>query len=78
MTTGIYRRIRNPSHLGLLVSSVGWALAFRSGVGVLMTAALIPPLIARMRAEERLLSGEFGSEYDAYRARSWRLLPGLC
>ena len=77
VTTGIYSRIRNPSYLGLLIMSLGWALAFRSGVGVLMTAALMPPLIARMRAEERLLASEFGAEYEAYRARTWRLLPGI-
>jgi hypothetical protein len=29
-----------------------WALAFRSGVGVLLTGLLIPPLVARIRAEE--------------------------
>jgi protein-S-isoprenylcysteine O-methyltransferase Ste14 len=77
VTTGIYSRIRNPSYLGLLVSSLGWSLAFRSGIGVLMTAALLPPLIARMHAEERLLASEFGAEYDAYRARTWRLLPWI-
>ena len=77
VTTGIYSRIRNPSYLGLLIGSLGWSLAFRSGVGVLMTAALIPPLIARMHAEERLLASEFGAPYDAYRARTWRLIPGI-
>lgn len=29
VTDGIYRRIRNPSYLGLLVNVAGWALAFR-------------------------------------------------
>lgn len=77
VTTGIYGRIRNPSYLGLLINSLGWSLAFRSGVGVLMTAALLPPLVARMRSEERLLASEFGAEYEAYRARTWRLLPGI-
>jgi len=77
VTTGIYSRIRNPSYLGLLIMSLGWALTFRSGVGVLMAAALMPPLIARMRAEERLLASEFGAEYEAYRARTWRLLPDI-
>jgi protein-S-isoprenylcysteine O-methyltransferase Ste14 len=77
VTTGIYNRIRNPSYLGLLINSFGWSLAFRSGIGVPMTAALVPPLVARMHAEERLLASEFGTEYDAYRARTWRLLPGL-
>ena len=55
VTTGIYAVIRHPSYLGLLVNSLGWALAFRSGVGVLLTALLIPPLLARIHAEERLL-----------------------
>src|SRR5262249_36734066 len=32
-TTGVYGVIRHPSYLGLLVNSLGWALAFRSGVG---------------------------------------------
>jgi protein-S-isoprenylcysteine O-methyltransferase Ste14 len=77
VTTGIYSRIRNPSYLGLLMSSLGWSLAFRSGVGVLLVAAFVPPLIARMNAEERLLGSEFGADYDAYRARTWRLIPGL-
>jgi len=70
-------RIRNPSYLGLLILSLGWALAFRSGVGVLLAALNIPPLIARMNSEERLLRSQFGEEYEAYRARTWRLLPGL-
>jgi protein-S-isoprenylcysteine O-methyltransferase Ste14 len=77
VTTGIYSRIRNPSYLGLIIASLGWALAFRSGVGVLLAAALIPPLIARMNAEEKLLRSQFDAEYDAYRARTSRLIPGL-
>jgi protein-S-isoprenylcysteine O-methyltransferase Ste14 len=77
VTTGIYRVIRHPSYLGLLVNSLGWALAFRSGVGVLLTALLIPPLVARIRAEETLLRAQFGGEYDAYCACTSRLLPGL-
>jgi protein-S-isoprenylcysteine O-methyltransferase Ste14 len=77
VTTGIYSRIRNPSYLGLIISSLGWALAFRSGVGVLLTVALLPPLIARMKAEEKLLQSAFGAEYDAYRARTSRLIPGV-
>ena len=69
--------IRHPSYLGLLVNSLGWALAFRSGVGVLLSALLIPPLVARIHAEERLLRAQFGEAYDAYRARTSRMIPGL-
>jgi protein-S-isoprenylcysteine O-methyltransferase Ste14 len=77
VTSGVYRVIRHPSYLGLLVNSLGWVVAFRSGVGVLLTALLIPPLLARIHAEERLLRTQFGGEYDAYRNRTWRLIPGL-
>jgi protein-S-isoprenylcysteine O-methyltransferase Ste14 len=77
VTTGIYSRIRNPSYLGLLISSLGWALAFRSIIGIILVAALIPPLIARMTSEEKLLGAQFGAEYEAYRARTSRLIPGV-
>jgi protein-S-isoprenylcysteine O-methyltransferase Ste14 len=77
VTSGIYSVIRHPSYLGLLVNSLGWGLAFRSGVGVLLTALLIPPLLARIRAEEALLRTEFDDAYVAFCARTSRLIPGL-
>jgi protein-S-isoprenylcysteine O-methyltransferase Ste14 len=77
VTGGVYRVIRHPSYLGLLVNSLGWAFAFRSGVGLLLTALTVPPLVARIRAEEALLHTYFEGEYDVYRSRTWRLIPGL-
>jgi protein-S-isoprenylcysteine O-methyltransferase Ste14 len=77
VTTGIYRLIRHPSYLGLMIGALGWALAFRSGVGVILAALNLIPLVARMDAEEALLTSEFGSEYESYRARTSRLLPGI-
>jgi protein-S-isoprenylcysteine O-methyltransferase Ste14 len=76
-TDGIYRVIRHPSYVGLVVMTLGWGLAFRAGAGILLAVLLVPPLLARIRAEERLLQSEFGADYDAYRRRSWRLVPGL-
>jgi protein-S-isoprenylcysteine O-methyltransferase Ste14 len=43
----------------------------------LLTALLVPPLVARIDAEERLLGQEFGAEYDEFRARASRLIPWL-
>src|SRR4029453_15095262 len=77
VTSGIYGVIRHPSYLGLLINSLGWSLAFRSGVGMLLTLLLIPSLLARINAEENLLRSEFGDEYDAYRSQTWRLIPGI-
>jgi protein-S-isoprenylcysteine O-methyltransferase Ste14 len=76
-TDGIYRIIRHPSYLGLLAGSFGWALTFRSGVGLALAALMLIPLIGRISAEEALLREQFGREYEAYRARTWRLVPGI-
>jgi protein-S-isoprenylcysteine O-methyltransferase Ste14 len=77
VTSGVYAVIRHPSYLGLLINSLGWSLAFRSGVGVILTLSLIPPLLARISAEENLLSDQFGGEYEVYRSHTWRLIPGI-
>jgi protein-S-isoprenylcysteine O-methyltransferase Ste14 len=77
VTTGIYKYIRHPSYLGLMLAAIGWSLAFRSGVGVIITVLTLPPLLARIEAEEKLLHSYFGAEYEAYRARTSRMIPGL-
>jgi protein-S-isoprenylcysteine O-methyltransferase Ste14 len=74
-TGGLYRVIRHPSYLGLLLMLVGWALVFRSALGVLIPLGLLPPLVARMNSEEALLESEFGERYADYRRRTWRMLP---
>jgi protein-S-isoprenylcysteine O-methyltransferase Ste14 len=77
VTGGIYRHVRHPSYLGLLITVLGWGLAFRSGVGVLIAALHLVPLVARMNAEERLLRSEFGEKYAAFCRRTSRLVPGV-
>ena len=77
VTSGVYGVIRHPSYLGRLINALGWALTFRSGVGVLLTVLIVPPLLARIDSEERLLRAQFGSEYEAYCSRTSRLIPGL-
>ncbi|MBV9700580.1 MAG: isoprenylcysteine carboxylmethyltransferase family protein [Candidatus Eremiobacteraeota bacterium] len=77
MTTGIYGIIRHPSYAGLLINCAGWSLAFRSGLGLVLTAIMVFVILARIRSEERLLLSHFGAEYEAYRARTSRLIPGI-
>src|SRR6516225_7126628 len=76
-TGSLYRVIRHPSYLGLLLVVFGWALVFRSAIGVVVSLVLVPPLVARMNSEEALLESEFGERYSDYRRRTWRLLPFL-
>jgi protein-S-isoprenylcysteine O-methyltransferase Ste14 len=75
VTTGVYGLVRNPSYLGMIVSVFGWALIFRSGVGLIFAALILIPVIGRIRSEETLLRSEFGPAWDAYAARTWRLVP---
>jgi protein-S-isoprenylcysteine O-methyltransferase Ste14 len=77
VTTGVYRAIRHPSYLGLLVSVLGWVLAFRSGVGLILAALTVIPIVARIRSEEALLASQFPGEYEDYKARTSRLIPGV-
>src|SRR5215475_15231923 len=77
VTGGVYGVIRHPSYLGLLLNALGWSLAFRSGVGLLLTGLLIPPVLARINAEEELLHSHFGGDYNAYRSHTWRLIAGI-
>ncbi len=75
-TDGFYRFVRHPSYLGALLAMVGWALVFRSIIGLFLTAAICVPIIARIRAEEDFLVREFGDQYRGYQQRTrWRLFP---
>lgn len=77
VTDGVYSVIRHPSYLGLIAIMFGWGLAFRSWAGVALAVLMVPILVARISAEETLLHEHFGAEYDAYRARTSRLIPGI-
>jgi protein-S-isoprenylcysteine O-methyltransferase Ste14 len=73
-TDGFSCFVRHPSYLGALLAMTGWALVFRSVIGLLLTAAMCVPIIARIRAEEDFLVREFGDQYRAYQQRTrWRL-----
>jgi protein-S-isoprenylcysteine O-methyltransferase Ste14 len=74
-TGGLYRRIRHPSYTGMVLYLAGYVLVFRCWLGLLLVAAMLAVLLARMNAEETLLENEFGEEYGSYRRRTWRLLP---
>ena len=49
----------------------GWALMFRSIVGLLLTAAICVPIAALIWAEEDFLSrAKLGEQYRAYQQRT--------
>jgi len=78
VTRGVYRYVRHPMYLALLLYSVGQALVLPNWVagpsyGVVM--ALMFGL--RVRAEERMMLDVFGKDYESYMARTKRLIPGV-
>lgn len=78
VTEGIYRRIRHPMYLSLLVYSLGQALALPNWVaGLSYGVAFVLLTALRIGREERMMLEEFGADYAGYMARTKRLFPGL-
>jgi len=75
ITDGPYGYIRHPRYLGGMVQGVGLSLLFRSWIGLALTLAFIVIVSFRIKDEEALMSREFGSEWEAYCKKSWRVVP---
>ena len=78
VTHGAYAFVRNPMYLGIILLWFGIAAALRSGVLLLVSAAYVVPVFwFYIRAEERMMSSEFGAQFEEYSSRVGRLLPRL-
>ena len=78
VTHGIYRRIRHPMYMALGLYSVGQALVvpnWVAGPSYLVAFGLL--FVLRLGPEERMMREEFGADYDAYAARTSRIVPGI-
>ena len=75
ITTGLYGVLRHPRYLGVLLTTLGMALLFRSWVGLLAFIPVLGVVLFRIHDEEALLHRTFGAEWETYCNRSWRLLP---
>ena len=75
ITTGLYSRIRHPIYLGAVLSLLGMELVFPTLLGFIFVAIYSILLIHRMAREETLLLKHFGSAYEEYLSKSFRLIP---
>jgi len=73
--TGLYRRIRHPMYLGVVTLMPGVTLVFRSWLVIPVSILTLVFVLLRVGQEECLLAEHFGSEFESYRRRTWRLLP---
>jgi protein-S-isoprenylcysteine O-methyltransferase Ste14 len=78
VTTGAYGFVRNPMYLGIILIWFGLAIAFRNALLMLASVAYVVPVFwFYSRAEERMMSSEFGKRFEEYRRRVGRLFPRL-
>ena len=78
VSEGLYRRVRHPMYLSLLVYGLGqWLVVpnWIAGPSYFVAMALLFAL--RLGPEERMMVEAFGGEYEAYRRTTKRLAPGL-
>jgi len=72
-----YRWIRHPIYTAILGLAIGTAMVSGRVVSLLGALVLAFAYVRKMRMEEHALGAEFGSAWDAYRRRSWALVPPL-
>jgi len=76
--SGLYRVVRHPSNLGLLLVVLVIGLHSRNWLSFALS--LVPTtavLLYRMHIEESALRKAFGREYTDYSQTTKRLIPGL-
>ncbi|HEX6625342.1 MAG TPA: isoprenylcysteine carboxylmethyltransferase family protein [Pyrinomonadaceae bacterium] len=75
---GLYRYVRNPMYVGVLLAVAGWALLFQSlrilGYGAVVALCFHLFVVA---VEEPSLRGKFGDSYERYCREVRRWVPGV-
>jgi len=78
VTDGVFRRVRHPSYLGLLLLYGGIAVSYAHPVGSPLAVGLpLAAILYRIRVEERILVQRYGAAYQTYRDRTRTLVPFL-
>ena len=74
VTSGIYKRSRNPMYVGLLFLLVAWAVFVASAWAIVGPVAFVLYINRfQIEPEERVLTNIFGADYSAYKSavRRW-------
>jgi len=74
VTSGIYRRTRNPMYVALAIALLGWAIWLGHPLALLGVAAFVAWINRfQIAPEERALRALFGPEFERYcsEARRW-------
>ena len=77
-TTGLYGIVRNPIYLGEVLWCLGWAIMFRSVIGVALVPLWWAGLLILILIEEESLERSLGQTYLEYKKQvRGRIIPGL-
>jgi protein-S-isoprenylcysteine O-methyltransferase Ste14 len=77
-TDGLYKRVRHPSYLGLLLIIIGFSATMNSLYSFLVLA--VPVFLAityRISVEEKVLINEFSNNYIEYKRKTKKIIPGI-
>lgn len=78
VTQGVYAHVRHPMYASFLLWGVTQALLIPNWIaGFAGLAAVLALYAVRQSREEAMMRDTFGAEYDAYSARTKRLIPGI-
>lgn len=77
VTGGIYRYLRHPQYLGLIVFAAGLIVQWPTIAGLLMFPLVVLAYVRLAGREEKELEREFGEAYLSYKERTPAFLPFL-
>ncbi len=77
VTGGIYRRLRHPQYLGLILVVLGFNIQWPTLPTLLMAPVLIWMYTRQARREDAELAARFGTAFEAYAAQVPAFLPRL-
>src|SRR6202167_3350360 len=75
--SGPYARIRHPIYTGILLATLGTALAIGEYRGLLAVLVFLTGFGHKARKEESFLAAEFGPAFDEHRRRTGLFLPRI-
>jgi protein-S-isoprenylcysteine O-methyltransferase Ste14 len=77
ISEGPYKLIRYPSFLYLIFYALGFALIFRSGIGMALMIPLLGGILNRINSLEKIFAEEYKKIWPLRRHTSKRLIPYL-
>jgi protein-S-isoprenylcysteine O-methyltransferase Ste14 len=77
VTEGIYRYLRHPQYLGLILIVLAFNIQWPTLPTLVMAPILIVTYVRLARREDAQLAAAFGEAFREYRARTPAWIPGL-